>query len=193
MPDRRDRGGLGRAVPTVCDGRMDAREADQAERRGMAWEQDRNGNLWAWWGTPGPGAVVTGSHLDSVPDGGGYDGPLGVVSGFLAVDELRARGVTPGRPVAVTAFSDEEGARFGVACTGSRLLTGALDPDRARGLRDQDGVPLAEAMQRAGADPRAVGRDDEALARIGAFVELHVEQGQGLVHAGRPVGVATGI
>ena len=191
----RDRttGGYRRFAWTAADRQLREWFTDQASRRGMSTEQDRNGNLWAWWGEPGPGAVVTGSHLDSVPDGGGYDGPLGVVSGFLAVDELRARGGAPDRPVAVTAFSDEEGSRFGVACVGSRLLTGALDPDRARPLRDRDGVTLAEAMQRAGADPRALGRDDEALARIGAFVELHVEQGQGLVHAGRPVGVASGI
>src|SRR3712207_2221959 len=112
----------------------------------MAYEQDRNGNQRAWWGRPGPGAVVTGSHLDSVPDGGAYDGPLGVVSAFLAVDALRPRGIVPERPIAVVNCTDEEGARFGVACIGSQLLTGVLDPDRARALRDRDGVTLADAM-----------------------------------------------
>jgi beta-ureidopropionase / N-carbamoyl-L-amino-acid hydrolase len=191
----RDRttGGYRRSAWTPADLELRSWFADQAAQRGMACEQDRNGNQWAWWGTPAAGAVVTGSHLDSVPDGGAHDGPLGVVSGFLAVDELRARGVEPARPVAVVAFSDEEGARFGVACVGSRLLTGALDPDRARGLRDRDGSTLAEAMRRAGADPAGLGRDDEALARIGTFVELHVEQGRSLVHSGAPVGVATAI
>jgi len=166
---------------------------DAADARGLAVEQDRNGNLWAWWGSPGQTAIVTGSHLDSVPDGGAYDGPLGVVSAFAAVDLMREQGLTPSRPVAVVAFSDEEGARFGVACVGSRLLTGSLAPDRARALRDADGVTLAEAMQRAGADPDAIGRDDVALSRIGAFVELHVEQGRGLVDLDAPVGVATAI
>jgi beta-ureidopropionase / N-carbamoyl-L-amino-acid hydrolase len=191
----RDRttGGYRRSAWTPADLELRSWFADQAAQRGMACEQDRNGNQWAWWGTPAAGAVVTGSHLDSVPDGGAYDGPLGVVSGFLAVDELRARGVEPARPIAVVAFSDEEGARFGVACVGSRLLTGALDPDRARGLRDRDGLTLAEAMRRAGADPAGLGRDDEALARIGTFVELHVEQGRSLVHSAEPVGVATAI
>ena len=191
----RDRttGGYRRFAWTRADAQMRDWFAEQAARRGMSCERDRNGNQWAWWGAPAPGAVVTGSHLDSVPDGGAYDGPLGVLSAFLAVDELRARGVAPERPIAVVDFSDEEGARFGVACIGSRLLTGALDPDRARGLRDRDGVPLAEAMQRAGADPTGLGRDEEALARIGTYVELHVEQGQALVHHDRPVGVATGI
>src|SRR5690242_10912948 len=64
----------------------------QARARGLGVRADRNGNLWAWWGTPGPGAVATGSHLDSVPDGGAFDGPLGVVSALAAVDRLRERG-----------------------------------------------------------------------------------------------------
>ncbi len=191
----RDRttGGYRRFAWTPADLELRTWFADQAAQRGMACERDRNGNQWAWWGRPAAGAVVTGSHLDSVPDGGAFDGPLGVVSGFLAVDELRARGVAPERPIAVVAFSDEEGARFGTACVGSRLLTGALDPDRARGLRDRDGVTLAEAMRRAGADPAGLGRDDETLARIGTFVELHVEQGRALVHSDAPVGLATAI
>ena len=97
-----------------------------AERRGLDVEADRCGNLWAWWGAPGPGAVVTGSHLDSVLGGGAFDGPLGVVSAFEAVDELRAAGFVPGRPMAVVVFTEEEGGRFGLPCLGSRLLTGGL-------------------------------------------------------------------
>jgi N-carbamoyl-L-amino-acid hydrolase len=186
-------GGCRRSAWTTADAELREWFAARARERGMACAPDRNGNLWAWWGDPADGAVVTGSHLDSVPDGGAFDGPLGVVSGFLAVDELRSRGVVPARPVAVVAFSDEEGARFGVACAGSRLLTGVLDPERARALRDADGTSLADAMRAAGADPLALGRDDEALRRIGAYVELHVEQGRGLVHADAPVGVATSI
>ena len=186
-------GGYRRSAWSAADAELRDWFAARARERGMACTPDRNGNLWAWWGDPADGAVVTGSHLDSVPDGGAFDGPLGVVSGFLAVDELRARGVVPARPVAVVAFADEEGARFGVACAGSRLLTGVLDPERARALRDADGTSLADAMRAAGADPLALGRDDEALRRIGAYVELHVEQGRGLVHADAPVGVATSI
>jgi N-carbamoyl-L-amino-acid hydrolase len=80
-----------------------------------------------------------------------------------------------------------------VACAGSRLLTGVLDPDRARALRDADGTTLAEAMRAAGHDPAHVGRDDDTLARIGTFVELHVEQGRALVDVGAAVGVASAI
>ncbi len=165
--------------------------AGQAAARGMGLERDRNGNLWAWLGDGLPGtAVVTGSHLDSVPDGGAFDGPLGIVSAFAALDLMQARGWEPRRPFAIAAFSEEEGARFGVPCAGSRLAAGELDPDRARGLRDQDGTTLAEAMRAQGADPDALGADPERLAGIGAYVELHVEQGRHL--ADTPFAVAVG-
>ena len=172
-----------------------------AAERGLAVSTDCNGNLWAWWDPPGrpasrprAGAVVTGSHLDSVPDGGAFDGPLGVASGLAAVDLLRERGITPVRPLAVAVFTEEEGARFGVACLGSRLLAGALDPGTARGLRDSAGVTLAEAMAAAGQDPDQIGPDRELLAGIGAFVELHIEQGRALAEPlEAALGIATGI
>ncbi|HEY7486959.1 MAG TPA: allantoate amidohydrolase [Streptosporangiaceae bacterium] len=164
--------------------------AEQARARGLDLEPDRNGNLVAWWGTPGPDAVVTGSHLDSVPGGGAFDGPLGVVSALAAIDLLREGGVRPVRPIGVAVFAEEEGARFGVACLGSRLLTGAIDPDRARTLRDAGGTSLAETLAAHGIDPYGIGRDDDLLGRIGCFVELHVEQGRALE---APVGVASAI
>jgi N-carbamoyl-L-amino-acid hydrolase len=169
-----------------------------AAARGLDVQTDRNGNLWAWWlpvgwsGEPRD-AFVSGSHLDSVPDGGAFDGPLGVVSTLCAIDLLRSRGIQPLRPVAVAVFADEEGARFGVACAGSRLLTGALVPDAARALTDVNGVTLDEAMRRAGVDTTQLGRDDETLRRIGIFVELHIEQGQVLVDLDAPLGIGTGI
>ncbi|MHA3704822.1 allantoate amidohydrolase [Jatrophihabitans sp. YIM 134969] len=161
-----------------------------AEARGLDVETDRNGNLWAWWGAPGPGATVFGSHLDSVPDGGAFDGPLGVVSAFAALDALQAAGVTPTRPVALAVFTDEEGARFGLPCLGSRLATGASTPDDVLGRRDRDGTTLAEALRAVGRDPGTLGPDPETLGRIGCFVELHVEQGRAL---DVPVGAASAI
>lgn len=166
---------------------------DQACRRGLDVETDRNGNLWAWWGTPGPGAVVTGSHLDSVPGGGAFDGPLGVVSALLALDTLRASGLRPARPLAVVVFAEEEGGRFGVPCLGSRLLTGELAAGRALALRDPAGTTLAEAVQRAGLAPEWLGPDPDRLQMVDTFVELHVEQGRGLVDLGAPVGLAESI
>ncbi|MFO6452053.1 MULTISPECIES: allantoate amidohydrolase [unclassified Aeromicrobium] len=165
--------------------------AAEAAGRGMDVVEDGNGNQLAWWGT-GADAVLVGSHLDSVPDGGAFDGPLGVVSSFAAIDRLREQGVTPSRPVVVGNFADEEGARFGIACAGSRLAAGTLDADRALALTDRDGLTMAEAMTRAGRDPRAAGPADW-LDDIGTFVELHVEQGRSLVHSGDAVGVATAI
>ncbi|GIJ29265.1 Zn-dependent hydrolase [Micromonospora qiuiae] len=162
---------------------------EQADARGMPVTEDGNGNLFAWWGDPeAGGAVLTGSHFDSVPHGGAYDGPLGIVSAWLAVDELRAADVSPTRPLVVGAFVEEEGARFGVPCLGSRLLTGQLDATRAGALRDAAGVSFAEALgaRPAGADPALIGR-------IAAFVELHVEQGRALVDQAVPVGVASAI
>ncbi|MEV3920267.1 allantoate amidohydrolase [Actinomadura coerulea] len=167
--------------------------ADEARRRGLDLEHDPNGNMVAWWypeeGTR-TGAVLTGSHLDSVPGGGAFDGPLGIVSAFAAVDLLRERGARPARPIGIGAFAEEEGARFGVACLGSRLLAGAIDPARARGLTDADGHTFAEVVHNAGLDPHAIGPDEDLLGRIACYVELHVEQGRALEE---PVGVASAI
>ncbi|WP_297004112.1 allantoate amidohydrolase [uncultured Corynebacterium sp.] len=173
---------------------------DQASVRGMAVHTDVNGNIRAWWGgrpADGDAGVVTGSHLDSVADGGKWDGPLGVLLGFLAVDALaaaEARGeFTCARPVGVVDYMDEEGTRFGVACLGSKLMSGALDPDTARALTDASGASLAEAMRAAGADPDLIGRDDAEIARSGTQIEVHIEQGRQLAVLDAPVGVASAI
>lgn len=136
---------------------------------------------------------MTGSHLDSVPGGGAFDGPLGIASALAAIDVLRARGTRPASAIAIAVFPEEEGSRFGVACLGSRLMTGAIDPDRARGLKDAEGVSFAEASTKAGIDPVHLGRDVEGLRKIGLFVELHVEQGRGLIDLHRPVAIAGSI
>jgi N-carbamoyl-L-amino-acid hydrolase len=186
-------GGYSRHLWQPADLELRAWFVERASRIGLAVETDRNGNLWAWWGEPGPDAVVTGSHLDSVPGGGAFDGPLGVVSALDAVGALKASGFTPSRPVAVLVFAEEEGSRFGVACLGSRLLTGAIDPDRARTLTDADGITLAEAASAAGLDATRLGVDHDALERIGLFIELHIEQGRGLVDLDRPLALASSI
>jgi N-carbamoyl-L-amino-acid hydrolase len=188
-------GGYRRFAWTAEDAALREWFAGAATSLGLDVVTDRTGNVWAWWGDPdadGPGVVI-GSHLDSVPEGGAFDGPLGVVSSLAAVESLQGKGFTPRHPIAVACFSDEEGARFGIACAGSRMLTGALDADRARGLRDGDGTTMAEAMTAAGHDPGHLGRDDEALRRVGMFVELHVEQGRWLVDADSAVGVGSAI
>ncbi|MCL7367643.1 allantoate amidohydrolase [Streptomyces ardesiacus] len=187
-------GGYRRYAWTGADADCRTWFQEQAEARGLALETDRNGNQWAWLGDPAAGnAVVTGSHLDSVPDGGAFDGPLGVVSAFAALDELRGRGARFTRPVGIVNFGDEEGARFGLACVGSRLTAGALTVEQAHRLTDGDGITLPQAMESAGYDPDALGPDPERLARIGAFVELHVEQGRALDLSGDRIGIASAI
>jgi beta-ureidopropionase / N-carbamoyl-L-amino-acid hydrolase len=196
LPVGRDEltGGYRRYSWTGSDAACRAWFARTATQLGLRTDCDRNGNLWAWWGRPGGSqAVVTGSHLDSVPDGGAYDGPLGVVSAFAAIAQLRSDGFRPARPIGVAAFTEEEGARFGVACLGSRLLTGAVAPDAASALRDSGGVTLAEAMVAAGRDASRIGPDEELLGGIGAYVELHIEQGKALADLGSAVGVGDGI
>ncbi|KGN37912.1 allantoate amidohydrolase [Knoellia subterranea] len=188
MPVGRDAtsGGYRRFAWTRQDHTLREWFAAEAARRGLDLTVDRVGNQWAWWGDPdaalaaGRPGIVTGSHLDSVPDGGAFDGPLGVVSAFAALDALRANGFEPDRPIGIVNFVDEEGARFGVACAGSRVLTGAMTADRARSLTDADGVSMAEALAAAGRSAEELGPDSETVRRVGAFVELHVEQGRHL-------------
>jgi N-carbamoyl-L-amino-acid hydrolase len=176
----------------------------RAEAIGLDVETDRNGNLWAWWHADLPGtAFVCGSHLDSVPEGGLWDGPLGVAAAFAAVADLVADGIRPRRPIAIVAFSDEEGSRFGTACLGSRLMTGTLAPENALGLKDAAGASLADVLTAHGHAPEHIGADPERIARIGEFVEVHVEQGHmpvvrveraaGLISLGEPLGIATQI
>ncbi|MBY4108192.1 allantoate amidohydrolase [Rhodococcus fascians] len=190
------RGGYSRPIYSAAD--MELREwfVAEAQRRSLDVETDRNGIIWAWWnpaGLPLRDAVATGSHLDSVPGGGAYDGPLGVVTGLVAIDILRARNFVPSRPVVLAVFPEEEGSRYGLACLGSQLLTGDVDPDRVRALADLDGSTYAELARANGHDPRHIGADPERLASIGMFVELHVEQGRGLIDLGQPVAIGSSI
>ncbi|WP_402845191.1 allantoate amidohydrolase [Microbacterium sp. GXS0129] len=188
-----ERGGYSRPVFSEAERELRSWFRRHAEQRGLAVETDGNGILWAWWDVEGcdrTDVIVTGSHLDSVPGGGNFDGPLGVASALAAVDLLRERGVEPSRPLAVAVFPEEEGSRFGVACLGSRLLSGAITPERVRALTDGSGRDYASVSAEAGLDPHALGADSARLAAISAFVELHVEQGRGLIDLDEPVALA---
>lgn len=190
------RGGYTRPVYSTAELDLRTWFIDQATKRGLSVETDRNGTIWAWWDTPGgdrSNSLVTGSHLDSVPGGGAFDGPLGVASALVAVDILKARNPIPARPLAIAVFPEEEGSRFGVACLGSRLMTGAMDPNKARNLRDPHGNTFADIAHANGLDPRYIGKDEQLLGSIGAFVELHVEQGRGLIDLDRPIAIASSI
>ena len=179
---------------TPADTEMRVWFSAQATARRLSLEIDRNGNLWAYRGDRAePGVVATGSHLDSVPDGGQFDGPLGIASAFAALDLLDAQGVELGRPLAVVAFVEEEGARFGVACLGSRLSAGLIHPAEAAGLSDGEGITWGEAMDRAGLDASSIGPDQERLGQVECFVELHIEQGRTLEPLRAAIGIGTEI
>ena len=186
-------GGYRRYSWTEADAQCRAWFTAQATKLGLAVEADNNGNLWAWWGDTRENAIATGSHLDSVPDGGGYDGALGVVSALAAVEMLKDKNFYPERAVVLALFTEEEGARFRVPCLGSRLMTGAIDPETARALTDDDGITLAAAMSAAGCDADLLGPSEDLLGSIAALVELHVEQGRALAPMGAALGLAEGI
>ena len=189
-------GGYFRQPYLAAETELRAWFVEACEARGLEVEADEVGNVVGWWrpaGATGPG-VLTGSHLDSVLDGGAYDGPLGVVSALAAVDVLRERGFVPARPIGVSVFVEEEGSRFGLACLGSRLVSGALAWSEARELRDRDGVFLPDALLAAGLEVTDGDKAWGGLAdRVACFVELHVEQGRDLVDRGAAVGVASEI
>lgn len=191
-----DSGGYFRQPFASAEAELRAWFVEACEQRGLRVVGDGLGNLVGWWGedhaTRPDERLLTGSHLDSVLDGGAYDGPLGVVSALAAIDRMRERGVVPARPVGVSVFVEEEGSRFGLACLGSRLLTGATAWADARERRDRAGVALPDALEAAGL-PGPGPDDPDLLAGVTTFVELHVEQGRALVDLGRAIGVASGI
>ncbi|SJM67758.1 allantoate amidohydrolase [Gulosibacter sp. 10] len=190
------RGGYSRPVYSTAELDLRGWFIAEVERRGLTVETDRNGALWAWWDLPSgdrSDALITGSHLDSVPGGGQFDGPLGVASALVALDELRRRDLPRERALALVVFPEEEGSRFGVACLGSRLMAGAIAPDAARALKDPEGNTFADVAKANGLDPEGIGPEPELLASLGAFVELHVEQGLGLIDLGRPIAIGGAI
>jgi N-carbamoyl-L-amino-acid hydrolase len=174
---------------------------EQAAGAGLRVERDPAGNLWAVPDTPPPWWAV-GSHLDSVREGGSFDGALGVAAAFEVAARAAARRASggaadtgaagPAAPVAVISFADEEGARFNTPTFGSRALTGVLDLgvlDRV----DRDGVRLADAMREAGVDPAGIDGAPEWLSRLRGFLELHIDQTTELERAGLPAGVVRGL
>jgi allantoate deiminase len=157
---------------------------------GVAVELDEAGNLWATLPGESGETVAVGSHLDSVPNGGWLDGALGVMT---ALEVLRAHAdARPPRTLALVDWADEEGARFGRSLFGSSAVSGTLDVDEARTLRDDEGRPLADVVAEHGVQLDRVleaGRRREALA---AYLELHIEQGPVLEREGVPVAAVSG-
>jgi N-carbamoyl-L-amino-acid hydrolase len=136
-------------------------------------------------------AVVTGSHIDTVPEGGILDGALGVLAGLEALHVIRESGTSHARPLAVAAWSDEEG-RYG-SLFGSRAFCGKLDVARLPQMAASDGERLVDAMARAGFDALRAPEAQVDPAALAAYVELHIEQGPRLEEAGIPIGVVEAI
>jgi N-carbamoyl-L-amino-acid hydrolase len=135
--------------------------------------------------------VLTGSHIDTVPEGGILDGALGVLAGLEVLQTIRERQAPHRLPLAVAAWSDEEG-RYG-SLFGSRAFCGALDVLRVEDMAAVDGERLVDAMARAGFDCRRAGEAKAAAGSVAAYVELHIEQGPRLEEAGVPIGVVDAI
>jgi allantoate deiminase len=159
---------------------------------GMSVRRDAVGNVIGRLdaGDPGAPALLLGSHLDTVPDAGRYDGALGVLAGIAVAERLRG----PELPFAleVVAFADEEGSRFGTAFLGSSVLAGSFD-GAALSRTDAEGVTLEEAVRGFGGDPEALDRPGPALGSLVGYAELHIEQGPVLDELELPIGVVDAI
>jgi allantoate deiminase len=161
---------------------------------GLEVRRDAVGNVrgrYAAADARGP-ALLLGSHLDSVRDAGRYDGPLGVVAALDAVAQSIAVGGRLPCPLEVVAFVDEEGLRFQTTYLGSRALAGSFDP-RLLDLRDESGQSLREAIVAFGGDPTKIHEAALRPGDVGAYVEVHIEQGPVLELVDAPVGIVTEI
>jgi allantoate deiminase len=169
--------------------------ASYMEEAGLSVYEDAVGNLFGRreGRDPGSPTVLVGSHVDSVYNGGNFDGPLGVLAGIEVLQTMGERGMETEHPIEVVAFTDEEGARFSFGMIGSRALAGKLGAGDLENYEDGDGVSVAEAMRVYGLDPEKVGDAARPEGSIEAYVELHIEQGRVLESEDLPVGVVTGI
>ena len=191
---KHEEGGVARLSFTPEEREAKDLVASYMREAGLAVRQDAAGNLFGRreGRDPGAPAVLMGSHVDSVMNGGDFDGPLGVLGGIEVLQSMEEGGVQTERPVEVVAFTDEEGARFSLGMIGSRALAGALSPEDLR-HEDKNGVSIEEAMREVGLDPGSIGDAARTPASLAAYLELHIEQGRVLEGEDLPVGVVTGI
>jgi hydantoinase/carbamoylase family amidase len=180
-------GGIRRLAWTTELAQVTAWVAAELGRLGLETGEDAAGNLIARWPGPAGPAVMAGSHLDTVPDGGAFDGVLGVLAAVEAVRRLRREGFVPTRPIWIAAFMDEEGSRFGAALFGSRAFCGE-DLSAVLAAVDREGIALPEAMAARGFDAERLA-EAQRVAEVGAYVELHIEQGPILQARGRRCGI----
>ena len=163
------------------------------EEAGMIVRIDAVGNVSGHYeGTdPLTPALIIGSHIDTVRDAGKYDGCLGVIAGIEAIARIKADGRRPPFPIQVVAFGDEEGVRFPVTLTGSKAISGTLDP-RSLGARDESGMRMRDALAAFGAPPDS-SKVTRAPGSVRAYLEVHIEQGPVLEDRGLPLGIVSAI
>jgi allantoate deiminase len=181
-------GRLTRRFATPALARAGELVAGWMQAAGLTVRRDPVGNVIGRVGEGPP--LVIGSHLDTVPNAGRYDGPLGVLVAIAVVERLRAGGAPPSAPLEVAAFADEEGTRFGTAYLGSAGYAGAFEPAWLD-LADADGVTMVEAIRRQGGDPDAVV--SMSAPELAGYLEVHIEQGPVLEREDVPVGVVRAI
>lgn len=160
---------------------------------GLKVREDGFGNIFGKveGSLPDAPAVLIGSHFDSVPNGGSYDGPAGVVAGLEVARLFRDNGLKPKYPLEAVAMIEEEGGRFIGGLLGSRAMLGVLDAAEFAATTDKDGISTIEAMQAIGLDPSLPGKRDQS--DIKAFLELHIEQGPILEEEGIAIGIVEAI
>ena len=189
-------GGLTRLAFSKED--LEAREflINLIEKNGFKLKIDNVGNIYAIYDEgceADAKPVCVGSHIDSVPNGGFYDGTLGVMAGLEALSSIKEAGIKLKRPLWLINFSCEESSRFKTATIGSKIISGKLSQQRLHELKDEDGISLFEAMSAAGFKPQNL---DEAILKensLHAYLELHIEQGPVLERSAISVGVVSGI
>ena len=167
----------------------------RAQEAGLSTTIDNAGNVLALEPDRGDARpILSGSHLDTVPAGGRFDGMLGVVAALEAVRAIRQQtSAQSRRPLGVLALSAEESSRFGAACLGSRMLAGLLPPAALDNLTDARGISLRTAMHQVGLQPEPMSEISKQPGWFAEFVELHIDQSDDLARAGVPLGVITGI
>ena len=138
-------------------------------------------------------SVLIGSHLDTVPGGGRFDGAAGVVAALEVVAAIRQHGLVPRRPVEVVSFACEESSRFGRGTLGSALVAGTVEPGEILGLRDARGLTLGEVLRLIGLDPGRLATVRRQPGDYIAYLELHIEQGRVLEEAGARLGIVEAI
>ncbi|HKW93841.1 MAG TPA: Zn-dependent hydrolase [Methylomirabilota bacterium] len=184
------RGGLHRVALTDEDRRGRDLLVRWMKEAGLRVTVDRMGNIFGQrLGTESLPPVFMGSHADSVPTGGKYDGQLGVLCALEVIRALNDRGTRTRRPVGMVIFTNEEGARFQPAMIGSGVLAGKIALEDAYNARDRDGLRLGDELERIG----YLGPEPCVPRPLRAYLELHIEQGPILEEEGLPVGVVEGI